>query len=711
MRRSLALPSLAALIALLIVSIAGLLSRSADDGGGVNTAADDSQAGEVKPLAARPRPSTAEQESGEVAEERRAIEADDAKVETRPAASADGMITIWGGIVVVDARGVVHRKENGSFLPLLWDDSSGKSASSVEVVDGRFGFRMPAGLRLSIDELILGGRPAFLDSADPFAVEAGEALSLHARWPEAPILNVVDESTGIPLNGIELVLFSDWDRVDDVHPGNFAPSDRIRSNARSPLSLPAEECGSLEYGSSVVLWARAPGYAWDRIEIDFAESGEYTLALKPAAELVITLVNHDPTAGSSSSPAPRLIPVLRVRTFQGPPGGPLVDLEELRRHLEAMPEDRFPGGKEAGIAELIETLRQKKERPLLRGDLLLEQRLGPSAGPITITGLAPGPVSVSVEVGSWILDDRVQLGWAATELEAGRRAQVTLVLESLPELEAPAPLSGTLFVPPSWGQLDLTLFLDLVDLPEGARGDSRMLRLSEMQPVAEREGLYRWVAGEVVPGRYQVCVYEFQYRQVIHVPSDGLLDAHLELGERAVVLVHLLEKETGLPVPMKAVYWNCLSPDGAPGGSTWSAELDEEVGGYRFLAPAGRVEISTWGDGYERYDQVHEIRPGENEITIFLERSCGVVISVREGEEAVSFELIERFIHIEEVGGGGLPIGRGWSGDSGRFHLSNPGLYEIRIGPMEGYVPVEPVHVEVPAGELVEHVVVLKRTR
>lgn len=708
MRRSLVLPGLAALIALLIVSIGWLLSRSADDGGGVSTAAEDSRSGEAKPLTARPRPSTAEQEPGEVAQERRAIEADDAEVETQPAASADGMITIWGGIVVVDARGVVHRKENGSFLPLLWDDSSGNSASSVEVVDGRFGFRMPAGLRLEIDELILGGRPAFLDSTGPFAVEDGETLSLQARWPEAPILNVVDESTGIPLNGIELVFFSDWDRVDDVHPGSFAPSDRIRSSARSPLRLPAEECVSLEYGSFVVLWARAPGYAWDRIEIDFAEFGEYTLALKPAAELVITLVNHDPTAGSSSSRAPRLIPVLRVRTFRGPPGGSPVDLEELRRQLEAMPEDQFPGGKEAEIAELIETLRQKRERPLLRGDLLLEQRLEPVEGSITITGLAPGPVSVSVEVGCWTMDDQIQLGWASTELEAGRRAQVTLVLEPLPEFEAPAPLSGTLFVPPSWGELDLTLFLDLVDLPEGVCGDALLLRLSEMQPVAGREGLSRWSAGEVTPGRYEICVYQFQYRQVIHVPSDGLLDAHLELGERAVVVVHLLEKETGLPVPMKTVHWNCLSPDGAAGGSTWFAELDEEIGGYRFLAPAGRVEIRSRGDGYERYDQVHEIRPGENEITIYLKRSCGVVLSVREGGETVSFEVIERFIHIEQVSGGGLPIGRWWSLDGVRFHLSNPGLYEIRIDPVEGYLPVEPVRVEVPAGEFVEHVVVLK---
>ena len=103
--------------------------------------------------------------------------------------------------------------------------------------------------------------------------------------------------------------------------------------------------------------------------------------------------------------------------------------------------------------------------------------------------------------------------------------------------------------------------------------------------------------------------------------------------------------------------------------------------------------------------------PEDNVISIRIEKSCGLLVSVQEGDQAVPYDQIKGRIHINEFEGSGRA--RTWSRAEGamRIGVANPGLYVIRMDTLEGYEPTEPTLVQVPYGEWVRHVVALHRSR
>lgn len=625
-------------------------------------------------------------------------------------------ITVVGTILVVDADGREHHRERGSFTPILWKGSTGYHAPAVEIVNGSFEFEALKGARMDVQGLVLGGRAATLQGEKEIVVDPGHRLALRAKWPKRLTLRVIDADSGMDLAAIELVRCSDWMAEDNEHPGDYPAEDVVRSASDSPLELAADECrgGRGMFGQdNAVFWARAPGYGWGRIEIDMEVDGERTLSLRPEAQLLVRLLNYDSTAGGADPGAPSMQPILRIRSHEEARRNPNPDLEEIVRELEDLPANRFSGGVRPSAKEVtaMTTMPKRQFANPLHGAPLLEQSPDAS-GATLLSGLAPGKVDVSVEVGDWFEDSRILLGWTTVLLEAGRRAEVALKLDPLPTYEPAAPFAGTLLVPTSWnGATNFEFYLEQLDLPDVGYENSIRVRRSDMEPVAGIAGFYRWSAGDVIPGRYEIEFPEFQYQQVITVPAEGVLDARIEIGERADVVVYVLEQDCGEPASVEDVHWTCERPAEVGGGGLKSAKYDAAIGGYRFVAPAGRVRIQVRAEAYGLYNRMHELHPGGNEVTVGLIKSCGLVVSVQEGDQPVPYDLIEAQIHIEEFDGTGHA--RSWSPRhrTTRIGVSNPGLYEIRVDDIDGYLPNEPVLVQVPPGEWIEHVVILRRVK
>lgn len=698
MKRSLALPLGVVLLAVLVVLITGVLTRpptgvSPADAGGPGPAPEaEAPVSTIAELA--PSDLEVEREAAEIVEDDPPVE-----VEARP---RGGRITVRGTIVVLDADDVEHPSESGSFTPVRWKGNTGRHGSPVEIVGGCFELSMLPDRRLGVDDLKLGDRWARLVDDESIAVAEGEVVELRAVWPRTTILRVVDAEFHADLPDVEVVLCSSWRFDDNPHPGDYSPEDVLFAGAHSPIEInPGDDEFGMRSGRAV-LWARSPGYTWGRVQIDFDLGGERVLTLEAAAELEVSILNLD--QGPPTPGAPVMQPVLRLRPHSRAEADPQPSLGGTEGTSVAVLAE------EAGLdqEELEALLRRAREEPPLRGRPLLEE-LPEVDGPTLLTGLVPGEVSVSVEVGDWWEDTRLLLGWTTVVLEAGRRARVTLELEDLPVFEAPVPLAGTLFLPPAWGEAGLGFRLEPMDLPDVDYKDHIRIRRSSLEPVAGHEGLYRWSAGDVIPGRFEASFSELELQHVFHVPVGGLLNAHIEIGEPADVLVHILDGVTGEPIPLDNVNWTCERPTLLSGGSLGSAPPDEESGGFRFRAPAGRVQLHLWEDGYEFCNELHEVRPGTNEITVHLVRSCGLAISAQEDGKPLPYDLIEDHIQIEEVDGQGRGRSWGYRGDTTRIGLTNPGLYEIRLEPLDGYQPVEPQHVQVPPGEFIEHVVVLHR--
>lgn len=622
--------------------------------------------------------------------------------EGEPIASSpeDGLIAIGGGVIVLDAQGFEHHREDGFFTAYYTDEDRTVHRRLVRVRGGSFEVRMAPVEHFSIRELTLGGRPAFIERDTEFAAGPEQELVVRALWPRVAILHVLDWSSGEPLSQLHILRCSDRALDGTDHPGDLGVAEVVLSEASSPVELRPKDCGLSSSIHDVVLWIHAPGYSWAHIGIDYDQDTEWILRLKPAAELSITLVNQDRLLSATGRRGTGMHPVLRIRKSLEDAEHPTISQEELDgEYVEHPMSDQSAFLNDPQLRFLI-------ENPQMSGPLVLERSLRGAKNPTVITGLSPGRVAVSVELGELHGEDPpTSVGWVPAQLEAGQRTHVTLVLKTLPEPSASAMLAGTLFLPPSWGEKDVLLFLER----RGHLNSSNFIRipLSKMTAVAEREGLYRWSAGSVIPGRFLATLNPFPYEQMIDVPPEGMLEVNLEIGEPANVVVRFLDQESGAPVPIAASMWSCRRPDGSKGETAESANRDDEVGVSRFVAPAGEVSLFGVNKEYWPHMDFHLIHPGDNEITVHLKKSyCGMKLEVEINGNSARYEAIGDYFHIwrdnREVP---------FECSEGKIILPEPGVYELHIDSIEGYERVESEQVRVLMGEFVKHIVVLKKTK
>jgi hypothetical protein len=231
-----------------------------------------------------------------------------------------------------------------------------------------------------------------------------------------------------------------------------------------------------------------------------------------------------------------------------------------------------------------------------------------------------------------------------------------------------------------------------------------------MEEAPDRPGLFRWRAGNVPPGKHKANVYPFDLQQVIEVGPEGERNAEIRIGEPADVTVKLLDAETGESLEAEApLHWSCPWPAGVRSGGLNSADWSPETKLYHLRAPAGELELSTRPDGYRSNSKLVEARPGKNELTLKLEKGCGFIVSVEEGEKRLPYDLVDKKLHISEVEGSGTVTGWSGAGEKKRLTLSNPGTYEVTLDKLDGYAPVEPLRIEIRPGQYAEHVVRLRR--
>jgi hypothetical protein len=444
----------------------------------------------------------------------------------------------------------------------------------------------------------------------------------------------------------------------------------------------------------VVVWARASGYAWGHLEVDFQEGGERLLVLLRGADLEVTVVNRRPGERS---------PLLRLWAppKPDPPQEAALSFDELRGAVAAAPKNELPEGltREELLAEL-------EEQP---GNLVVQIAPRPDR-PTLIDGLAPGSYILRAELGEWF-EEPLVLASLNVELSAGERKDVVVELASSPSLPKAVPLAGTLSLPLAWGEQRITLLLKPTNLPQLDAQDWLRISLDDMEPDVKRPGLYLWSAGDVVPAKYEAEIFEFALKLLIDVGTEGQRDAEIRIAEPAEVAVIAVDAETGGLVEADDLDWNCVRPKGIKAGGVNSAQRSPQNGEFSFRAPAGLIEISLWPDGYASHRQVIEVRPGPNQVKLRLEKSCGLIVSVREGEQVLPYDLVREKLQVNQVGGLGYVAGRSGDKNVRRLTVSQPGIYEISVSKLNGYEPVRPVQVQIGQGQFVQHVIVLRRER
>lgn len=325
---------------------------------------------------------------------------------------------------------------------------------------------------------------------------------------------------------------------------------------------------------------------------------------------------------------------------------------------------------------------------------------------LVIDALAPGTYRVVGQIGQY-WSQPLELGTTSAEVTAGQRARVVLVLAATPQ-RIVVPLKGTLLVPEEW-QLDhFQIELELLDVPLGGWEGRTSVDRSSMTP--DGPGRYRWSAGKVQPGRYEVELEELGFIDVLEVGSQGLTDAWIEVAPPCNVRVRCVEEDSGLEVTTESVNWHGAIPDGVRGWSNARAEWDELLRCWRFRAPIGRIRVSTHGQDYGHTFEDIEVRAGSNDVVLRLSRLCGLTLVLQDGSTEIPWDQ-QMTAKLEPAEGQPAYDSRRWGNGSFTLLRRDPGAYELTLDPIPGYEPVPPTRVHLEKGVITRHEVRLVRAR
>ena len=424
-----------------------------------------------------------------------------------------------------------------------------------------------------------------------------------------------------------------------------------------PPGLPRDELWPEPIRSPVdlqgggVYWARAPGYAWGRIHLITDAWGDRWLGLERECSLAVQLTNYRPESGA----------LLRLRN----------------------PSD--------GINDQD----------------VLGQRRPTDAGLVSLRGLASGSVKLSVELGAED-DQPLSLGAALVELSPGMTRRITIALSDPPPRLEPVVVAGTLYVPPAWEQPEVELSLELYAEPWVTEHRDWHGKSAAMEQVESAAGLYRFDAGLLKPGIYEISVWPMRWFGQLKVEAPESTGLRIEVPPPAELLVEVVNDLTDQAVPMVGIYWRAKSPLETQSG--WPGRMHSIFAGHeiRILAPVGTLELFAVSMQLTLGLQVVELHPGLNRFVWRATPLASIKISLFEGDVPVPIEFATD-IQARSLGGSGERAG----GLADYLHtwiqLTASGRYEITLGAVQGFGPVPAQIVEARAGETVDLNIQLER--
>jgi hypothetical protein len=194
---------------------------------------------------------------------------------------------LHGTFVVRDERGVEHAHESGGFVlrPLVTDVVADGAVSPlrtqgqvITVANGRWQAKLDRRTTQAfVSHVELGGRAALVGKdAEIVAIPAAGALELRADWHARTLLRVTGWDTGSDLSDVDVICFTQANRSSMIPTGIDDPGSRgaprvVSRAARSPITI-TPDLDLLPFARGY-FWARAPGYGWDRIELDLGQGG------------------------------------------------------------------------------------------------------------------------------------------------------------------------------------------------------------------------------------------------------------------------------------------------------------------------------------------------------------------------------------------------------------------------------------------------------
>jgi hypothetical protein len=553
-----------------------------------------------------------------------------------------------GSVLVLDADGVEHAAEDGSFTMI-----AGEAEIEVAVEAGRFALARPEADAVRVGFMELGGQPAFLPRDEvalpgPAMSSSEEGpLELVATRSQPSVLRVVDARTGVELDDLTVLRGITRTR-DAIHPGwNGDASAVFARGASSPLELSA-------FAETEDWWVRAPGYTWGWARFDHRTGGEREVPLEPGgADLEVRLDGFDPGLN-------------------------------LWLHV-------FPAGWDRSF-----------------GSLSFVRH--PEQSTVVFEGLPPGPLQVRAELGIWH-DGPRELAREELELLSGVRSEVVLYLEQDGALPAAVPLAGLVVLPASHPELDFSFEIRPLEGAALRKSDRVYKGKVALLGVPGQPLARRFDAGLVTPGRYLFVSSSLQVWEPFDVGPSGAQDVVIELPEVGEVRVRVVDEATGERLASDRIAWSAVGrPSELDSWTLASVDVDPGTQEYVFTAPLREISLSVRWDEYARAAPTIDVGAGVNVHEVAVRRLPGAWMRLVDGEATVPFEWGWK-VGITSAGGSTKAKARITRIEGGRAWVaaSEAGTYVVELPSLVGFRSVVPLTLKLGPGGEDEVVVDLER--
>lgn len=580
-----------------------------------------------------------------------ATEAADAQAtEPRPAVQDDdvapGQRRIEGTLEVTTQDGRSTTDPDGELCVLAGDEHGG-SEGLVAVTDGRWSLVIGHEDRVFPQHFQgSGGLFTFEGEAAHPTISADGRVALHARELPASWLRVVDAMTGADLSDVTVLCLPDDGDHEFLHPGAWSATSCLAWTAASPMKLPGIGEGFLL--DRVPFHVGHADHEWMRVVVDMRTGGERLVPLRRAGSVDVRWTGAVPPASAR----------LRIYPVEDP------------------------------------------------GNVLAEFALPPEQ-PLTVSGLPAGPFRIAIEVGPWWREPTV-LGTEPVDVVAGIRAGVTLGLVPH-EPATPVPLAGTLHLAEGWEFDMLHLGIERQEPSEDVLPRWRTLLPGQgLERVDGERDVWRFDAGHVVPGLYQLTVQEVQVRRSVRLGTDGERALRIEVPRPGLVSVRVVDVVTGEDAAADFVSWHGELPEGIQSYSSASVRADPGTKRFAIRAPQGVIHVGASGDYVQTEAREVAVGPYPREVVLPATLLGQLLLRLRDGTASRVWNWDWR---AQLLGADGEDAVRGAGGDDdgGMLLIVAPGHYTLVLEPIEGYEPIPRREVAIEGGK--DQVVVIDLVR
>lgn len=550
-------------------------------------------------------------------------------------ANASNAVLLHGTFLVVDQHGIEQPLEHGRFQAVLRQSPTSSTYESIDVHEGQWQCRVEeVPYQLEVARARSGDHLVACEQAVTIA-DTSASIDLRGRLLPAVRLRVVDSETRVDLTDLEVVTVSN-------HPSQrMHPGDRnvrtIQEGATSPLEFDAPVISSAQ-----TFWARAPGHAWNAVNIDTMSGDQRVMHLVAGGGVKVAVQGGVDLVSS----------YLRVRRVGADLSVPIAQ--------------RFFVG---------------------RRSLRLQGVAVPSSDTVQFVGLPVGAWDVSLEEGSWAAP--LVHGRVTVTIARHTTVAATIEVDRRQGIKATAPVSGTMIVPSTWGP-SVSLVIaskGRSNSPFGSRYRATLLRLKRTA-----EATYSFNAGLMQVGDYQVYLEGTDYRTSFTLPAAGRSDLVFAVSEPCAVQLRIVDAETNLSLgDSLAPVWFCKPKD-------WLGYCEDEEanakgdGTYHCTAPSGPITFRVHSDGYRVAERTFDVLPGSNEFLLRVQRDFGVEVILRDGINTVPWP---DDLAVQLVDGDGKSNVAVTSGN--KISAVRPSECVLSVSEIAGFEPIEKQRVVVSA--------------